>query len=81
MQVFPNPNNGKISIKNNSEFSYKFLKVFSVEGKMLLKIENLSFNSNQTMEIDMKQQLNSGLYFIELGNSTTSNTLKMVVNK
>ncbi len=79
--IFPNPNNGKISIKNNSEFSYKFLKVFSVEGKMLLKIENLSFNSNQTMEIDMKQQLNSGLYFIELGNSTTSNTLKMVVNK
>jgi hypothetical protein len=81
LNIFPNPNNGKISIKNDSEFSYKFLNIFSVEGKLLLKIENLSFNSHQTIELDLQQQLQSGLYFIELGNSTTSNTVKMIVNK
>lgn len=67
IQVFPNPNNGSFTLQLiGLKTAVQDYKIIDIQGK-IVKIESLTiFKGVNNFDID--NNLNSGLYFIEIGN-------------
>ncbi len=76
LKVFPNPVNDILNITNyNSTINYKTVRVFDSAGKTIL----ISDMSNKTvMEIDVNN-LELGLYFIEISDETGHSVIEKFV--
>jgi Secretion system C-terminal sorting domain/Beta-propeller repeat len=83
IQIYPNPNNGKFTLKEKSNsFSQKGkLSIYDALGR---KIKNFELDANENyfnQEFDCSAILSSGVYTVKLEFDTTeSKTFKMIVN-
>jgi len=69
--LFPNPTNGKATIKLDWESTLAYmLTVFNLNGKI---IQQSTFNSNQT-NVDLSD-VSKGMYMIQIQNNETKNVL------
>ena len=74
--VFPNPNKGSFSLKNEFNTEIKSLALISINGKRI----PVSISKNaQLINIQMDDVV-SGLYFLEILTMNKSTVLKVVVN-
>lgn len=71
-KVYPNPTTGKLFLENNS---FQSLVVKSIDGKIVMKMNNLS----KKVMIDLSEEQN-GVYFIQLNNQETFEVIKIVKN-
>ncbi len=76
-EIFPNPAKKIFNLK--SEYFSQVpteLRVFDVSGKVVIQLDSLSFNEENTSSIDISF-LSSGLYFIKLRTGNYSATKKI----
>jgi len=75
-KVFPNPNQGSFSIKNEFNTEIKSITLFSTHGKRI----PVSISENaQLIDVQMSEVV-SGLYFLEIRTIAKSTVLKIVIN-
>lgn len=60
VEIYPNPNNGKFSIRINNLEKFEFLEIINAQGKILDKQIN---TGNIDIEIDISKSP-SGIYFV-----------------
>jgi hypothetical protein len=83
MQVFPNPNNGKFSVKFNMKtMGTAYLSIFDVNGRLIEKIEltDLQMGENTfTKQIDAIEQ--SSVFFVQLEIAREKAVQKIVLER
>jgi photosystem II stability/assembly factor-like uncharacterized protein len=78
IQITPNPNNGRFSINLSSNESYKSrLNVIDVMGKVVYSIEINILLGETVIELKL-EQLNSGVYFVQLLHNNTFKSIKFI---
>ncbi len=77
INIYPNPSNGRIFIKNNSDLGLKSLQVSDINGRILKTIpfEDSLFER----EIDL-YDLTTGLYFITITSDKSIAIKKLLIN-
>jgi Two component regulator propeller. len=78
--IYPNPNNGKFIIESNSEiFSDYNIILCNIQGEIIYKgLFNFNHNNSKSFSFD---NLQKGMYFLNISSNNTSQTLKLVINK
>lgn len=77
ISVYPNPSNGNITLKNNSDIQLKVLNISDVSGRILKSIKfNDSFSEKN---IDLNN-LNTGIYFLTIQSDNGKTTQKLIIN-
>ena len=79
--VFPNPNNGDFTVTFNSDNNYQaFLKVYDLTGReVYAKTLDVDEYTNQTnIQLD---NLETGVYLIELSDGNTRSVKKVMISK
>ncbi|MFD0837359.1 ELWxxDGT repeat protein [Mariniflexile aquimaris] len=71
LSIYPNPSNGFINIKNESNITIEKLIVYSITGKHIIEQNNVSNGINIA-------HLKNGLYFIRIQSSNETFTYKFV---
>lgn len=74
-RVFPNPSNGRITIKHKNTIS--LIEVFNVFGEKQIEVDS---HKSENIELDLSH-LNNGIYFIHLSDGNIKRIEKIVVNK
>ena len=74
ISIYPNPSNGKISIKTSGNTILENIEIYTVNGQRLKVYNNLK--NQKTIEL---KSLSSGLYFLKLNSDKGSITKKFVV--
>ena len=78
IQITPNPNHGRFSINLSSNKSYKSkLNVIDVMGKVVYSIEINILLGETVIELKL-EQLNSGVYFVQLLHNNTFKSIKFI---
>jgi photosystem II stability/assembly factor-like uncharacterized protein len=78
IQITPNPNHGRFSINLSSNESYKSrLNVIDVMGKVVYSIEINILLEETVIELKL-EQLNSGVYFVQLLHNNTFKSIKFI---
>ena len=78
IQITPNPNHGRFSINLSSNESYKSrLNVIDVMGKVVYSIEINILLGETVIELKL-EQLNSGVYFVQLLHNNTFKSIKFI---
>ncbi len=76
INVFPNPAGNQITLISNSTFNSAFVRIIDIQGKILIKQENISTNQ---VSLDLSR-LSNGLYFIEVIQDRKVSRIKIVKN-
>lgn len=69
--LYPNPSNGKFTIKSTDSFEYE---VFDIQGRNVLN----GVSNSSSKELDLSD-FNSGVYLIKVINGETSKTQKLIL--
>lgn len=75
--IYPNPSNGKILIRNNSDLNFEALKVADINGRILKTVQ--INNSFPEQDIDLTG-LNTGIYFLTITTDKGESTKKLIIN-
>lgn len=80
ISLFPNPTNGSVNIRSQSNVSMSVdILVYNTVG-VLIKKENVNFNSAYTMHSLDLEALSSGLYIVELVSENKKQSIKLIRN-
>lgn len=79
-KVYPNPTTGKLSvhIESLNENDQLTVRVYSIIGQEMKKIQLAPFNGNMDVSMDMSKYP-KGIYMIELSNGTQTRTKRISV--
>ena len=78
ISIHPNPNNGEMTINTEAiKGNTMTLDVYTIEGKKITTIEKQNIQNNFTL--DLRQQLQTGLYFIKFKTETGTATKKIII--
>jgi len=69
LRIYPNPTNGKLTIRYEESEMSSEIEVFDVVGRKLLSYTPLSSHSSPLIEIDISH-LSAGLYFLKVDGKT-----------
>ncbi|QOD61777.1 T9SS type A sorting domain-containing protein [Polaribacter haliotis] len=75
LNIFPNPTNGKISIKGINKSLTSQVKIYDVKGSLVFT-KKISYNNI----LDVSR-LNNGFYFLKYENSEKKVTKKLIIQK
>ncbi|MGM0406535.1 MAG: T9SS type A sorting domain-containing protein [Bacteroidota bacterium] len=80
INIYPNPSNGEFTIEINSpeKNSNYFFKIIDITG--LVKEEGKISSENNTLQITMNN-INDGIYFLNIYSGQQSNTYKILIKK
>jgi hypothetical protein len=76
--IFPVPNNGNFSIRNNGDAGTADIRIINMQGQLVFSKSTFAENDAQ---IDFNlNEIVDGLYFVEILKNGTSETLPFIVN-
>jgi C1A family cysteine protease len=79
--IFPNPTSQKkLNLEFDMESNTAELKIISVEGRMVLSKEINNIYSGKRMEIQLSDDIEPGVYFIQIQTNKGLGTQKLIVN-
>ncbi len=83
LALYPNPSNGEANIMINANSSFDLtISVYSITGQLMAQpYSNYKVMEGLNLLPVNGDQLASGIYFVTISNGTTTETIKMVVNK
>lgn len=80
INLFPNPSNGIVNLNLTTDNAFtSSINIYNSIGS-LIKTENVSFNSGNNDHIIDLNNLNSGLYFIEIVGDSKKQIFKLIKN-
>lgn len=77
INVYPNPSNGNMNIKNSSNEAIKNYSIVDLNGKLIFEKKT----SNSTIEnINLSNQLSSGMYLLKVNTENTFFVKRILIN-
>ncbi len=75
-QVYPNPTNGLLQLRQHQQPEAFKVQVFDVKGRLLLKQE---FNAQQQTQVNLSS-LNTGVYILQINTANQQQVEKLIIN-
>jgi len=76
--IHPNPNNGEMTINaKDIQSSDVTIAIYTIEGRKITTIEQQ--NVQPSFTLDLKQKLQTGIYFMRFKTETTTTTKKIII--
>ena len=76
LKVYPNPNDGSFTVRILNSTKYNSVELVDMLGKV---ISAYKLNGSDTSEIEINEELESGIYFVRLRGSDILQSQKIIV--
>ena len=81
ISLFPNPNNGKFTLKFNSDIEEEVnIKLFNAFGSVVYNESNILINGFYSKEFDF-DNISNGIYYLSFESNKTKIVKKIIINK